>query len=320
MPRRLVQVRHGQSEANVAQKEVLEHLDPAVIETLSPDAVEALQRYTSDVVDAIYRRPDWQQRLSPFGIEQARVSGDWIRRHIGALASFDIIYVSPFMRTCETAAYAAGDEDVSFVFDDRIIERDWGLYGKLAKGDQEKFYPDTYRHKKDNPLYARLDGGESPMDVYARSRDMHGTLHREFPDGRVLMFTHGDLMSTERYVNERMLPEEWVEMIRDPFMDFRNGSVLDWSRENPDDPEDVREKLNWVRLVHPNSPQLSPFGGAWVEMKGKRRYSVQDALGRAAAVERLIPDSLLGALRAAEDEKVRRDSERFRARLDSEHL
>ena len=295
MPRRLVQVRHGQSEANVAQKEVLHDLDP-------------------EIERAIYARPDWEQRLSPLGIEQAKHSGDWIRQNIGALASFDVIYVSPFMRTTETAAYAAGDEDLSFVFDDRIIERDWGLYGKLSKGDQEKYYPDTYRHKKDNPLYARLDGGESPMDVYARLRDMHSTLHREFPDGKVLMFTHGDLMSTERYVNERMLPEEWVEMVRDPFMDFRNGSVLDWTRENPEDPEDVRDKLNWVRLVHPNSPELSPMGGQWVEMKGKRRYTVQEALGRAASVRRLLSDDTLPALQLAEQAKIARDIERFAGR------
>ena len=295
-PRRLVQVRHGQSEANVAQKEVLADIDP-------------------EIVDAIYQRPDWQQRLSPLGIEQAKRSGDWIREHIGKLASFDVIYVSPFMRTTETAAYAAGDEDVSFVFDDRIIERDWGLYGKLSKDDQEKYYPETYRHKKDNPLYARLDGGESPMDVYARLRDMHSTLHREFPDGRVLMFTHGDLMSTERYVNERMLPEAWVEMVRNPLMDFRNGSVLDWTRENPDDPDDVRDKLNWVRLVHPNSPELSPYGGAWVEMKNKRRYTVQEALGRAASVKRLLGDEVLEALELAEQAKIAHDLERFADQL-----
>ena len=296
MPRRLVQVRHGQSEANVAQKEVLPELD-------------------SEIVQQIYARPDWQQRLSPLGVEQAKVSGDWIRQHIGMLASFDIIYVSPFMRTTETAAYAAGEEDVEFVFDDRIIERDWGLYGRLSKGDQEKYYPETSRHKQDNPLYARLDGGESPMDVYARLRDMHGTLHREFPNGKVLMFTHGDLMSTERYVNERMLPEAWVDMIRDPLLDFRNGSVLDWTRVNPEDPEDVRDKLNWMRIVHPNSPELSPYGGEWMEMKNKRRVSVGEALARVATVERILPADSLEALKAAELEKNERDLKQFANRL-----
>ena len=53
MPRRHVQVRHGQSEANVVQKELLGELDPAI-------------------VAEIYARPDWMQRLSPLGQEPAR--------------------------------------------------------------------------------------------------------------------------------------------------------------------------------------------------------------------------------------------------------
>ena len=75
MPKRLVQIRHGQSEANVVQKNIIE-LDP-------------------EVVREIYARPDWMQRLSPLGIEQAKAAGNWIRREIGMLAGFDVIYVSP---------------------------------------------------------------------------------------------------------------------------------------------------------------------------------------------------------------------------------
>lgn len=292
MPRRLVQVRHGQSEANVVQKELLLDLDP-------------------EMVKEIYSRPDWMQRLSPLGVEQAKTAGDWIRSNIGRLASFDTIYVSPFMRTFETACYAAGDEDVYLTPEDRIIERDWGLYGKLSRDEQREQYPGTYRNKKDNPLYARLDGGESVMDVYGRIRDIHATLHREFPDGRVLMFTHGDYMMTERYVNERMLPEEFIEMVRDPRYDFRNGTVLDWSRENPSDPEDVRDRLNWMRMVHPTAPELSPNNGEWTEIRHKRRYSVQEGLGRLAYASPLLPDDILETLRKIDQDKREADARAF---------
>lgn len=132
MPMRRVLVRHGQSEANVVQKELIADLDP-------------------EVIAEIYSRPDWMQRLSPLGVEQAKNAGDWIRREIGALASFDVIYASPFLRTFETACYAAGDEAVELTPEDRIIERDWGLYGKVSKTDQELFYPNTYQNKKIDP-------------------------------------------------------------------------------------------------------------------------------------------------------------------------
>lgn len=292
MPLRLVQVRHGQSEANVAQKDLLPDIDP-------------------DIIAQIRSRPDWQQRLSPLGIEQAKLAGDWIRREIGSFASFDVIYVSPFMRTFETACYAAGDEDVQLTPEDRIIERDWGIYGLHSKEDQERYYPETYHHKQVNPLYARLDGGESPMDVYARIRDMNTTLHREYPDGHVLMFTHGDFLATMRYVTERMLPEEWVSMVRDSLYDFRNVSILDWSRVNPEDPSDVREKIQWMRMVHPTAPELSPFGGQWIELTRKRTYSVKEGLARIATSPTLLPAEVLGRLRELDVEHTARDAQRF---------
>ncbi len=171
MPRDLVMVRHGLSEANVRQKKLLADLP-------------------RDIADAIDARPDWEQRLTPIGVEQARNAGDWIRQHIGPIAVFDVVYFSPFMRTRETAVALVGDEkDVYLTPEDRIIERDWGIFGKMSKEDQRKYFPKTVVEKNANPLYVRLDGGESHMDVYGRIRDMDGTLHREYPEGRVLMVT-----------------------------------------------------------------------------------------------------------------------------------
>lgn len=281
MPLRRVSVRHGQSEANVAQKKLLDELDP-------------------ETIAEIYSRPDWMQRLSPLGIEQGRVAGDWIRREIGALASFDVIYVSPFLRTFETACYAAGSEQVEFTPEDRIIERDWGLYGKLSKDGQAKYYPDTHRNKKADPFYARLNSGESIMDVFLRWRDMAGTMHREYPDGKVLMFTHGDYMMTDMYASQRMLPEEFAELVRDVSQDMLNCSVIDRTRQNPLDPEDVREKPTWVRVVHTTCPELSPNGGEWVELKSRRTYSVAEGLARVAVVPTLLPPDALDSLRASE--------------------
>lgn len=285
MPRRLVQVRHGQSEANVVQKNLIEDLDP-------------------EVVAEIYSRPDWMQRLSPLGIEQAKNAGDWIRRDIGKLASFDVIYASPFLRTFETACYAAGDEEVEITPEDRIIERDWGLYGRLSRDDQERFYPETYNHKKINPLYARLDGGESIMDVFSRWRDMVGTMHREYSDGTVLMFGHGDTGTTSRYAIERKLPEEFIEMMSDPTYDMLNCSLYDVTRVNPEDPEDVREKLHWMRLIHTTCPELSPNGGNWVELKGRRTYTVAEGLGRVANYPTLLTPDMLDSLQNADRRRL----------------
>lgn len=276
MPLDVVLVRHGQSEANVVQKQLREDLDP-------------------ELIQQIYGRPDWLQRLSQLGIEQAQHAGEWVRQNIGAVATFDVVYFSPFMRTRETAAYLCGNEDVVLTPEDRIIERDWGQFGKLSKVDQEKHFPHTYREKRANPLYVRLDGGESMIDVYGRIRDMQGTLHREYSDGRVLMVTHGDLMNAWRYAIERMLPEDWEALDRDRQYDFRNCSVLQYSRVNPDNPDDIRQHLKWRRFTHtvdseghPTDSADSPDGGAWVELPERARFTPAELLRQVEISEQLL--------------------------------
>lgn len=261
MPRELVFVRHGESEANIAQRKNPEISDPAY----------------KDLVNA---RADWRHRLTPRGIEQAKAAGDWLRDNLGGLATFDVRYFSPFVRTRETAGYLSGQEDVKWTHEDRMIERDWGMFGRLSREEQEAMYPEMAREKKLNPWYARLTGGESLMDVYARVRDMQATLAREYPEGKVLFVTHGDTMNVWRYALERMLPEEWETLDRDSERTFDNCSILHYTRVNPENPADVREKLHWRRLIHTVRPDESPDAGAWVELPKRRRFSASELLAQ----------------------------------------
>ena len=271
MPLDVVLVRHGQSEANVVQIERRTDIDP-------------------EIVGEIYNRPDWLQRLSNLGVDQAKQAGEWIREHIGQISSFDVVHFSPFIRTRETAAYICGTEEVLLTPDDRIIERDWGQFGKFTTEDQEKHFPHTYREKRANPLYVRLDGGESMIDVYGRIRDMQGTLHREYSESRVMMVTHGDLMNVWRYAVERMLPEDWEVLDRDKSYDFKNCSILQYTRVNPHDAHDIRQHLKWRRFVHTVDPDNSPDNGEWVELPDRVRYSPTELLSQVEQSQRWLND------------------------------
>jgi len=190
LPNHIVFVRHGLSEANI-------------IQTLDKSG-EGHHEKESQIND----RPDWQQRLSSRGIEQAQAAKQWIDKNMGGVALFDARYVSPFLRTRETAAYLGGMETGEWTIDDRIVERSWGVYGTVPRAEQRSQFPLTVKLHSATPWYVRFDGGESMPDVYGRFRDFQGTLHREQEGRRVIVVSHGDFINVARYGIERMRPEQ----------------------------------------------------------------------------------------------------------------
>lgn len=261
MPNHLVFIRHGQSEANIVHK-------------------IGKSGGVHDRESEINDRPDWQQRLSSKGVRQAEGAGEWIRKNIGDIATFDALYVSPFLRTRETAAHLAGAEVAGWTIDDRLAERSWGVYGIVPPAEQRSQFPLTAKLHQKTPWYVRFDGGESMPDVYGRFRDFQGTLHREQEGRRVLVVSHGDFMNVARYGLERMLPEDWERLDSDPRYTIRNCAVLHYTRVNPNDDQDVRDKITWRRMVYPDNELESPDNGEWVELPARQRYSGADLLAQ----------------------------------------
>lgn len=270
MPNDIVFVRHGQSEANIIHK-----LDKSG---------EGHHEKETEVND----RPDWQQRLSKVGIQQAQNAKAWIDAHLGGVSSFDARYVSPFLRTRETAAYIGGLEAGEWTIDDRVVERSWGVYGTVPRAEQRSQFPLTAKLHTSTPWYVRFDGGESMPDVYGRFRDFQGTLHREQAGRRVIVVSHGDFINVARYGIERMRPEEWEAIDRDPRFTIRNCSVIHYTRINPEDENDVRDKITWRRMVYPEALEESPDGGAWVELPARQRFTGAELLQQVAFAPPLL--------------------------------
>jgi hypothetical protein len=114
-------------------------------------------------------------------------------------------------------------------------------------------------------------------------------LHREGSDKRVFVVTHGDFMGIARYNIERMLPEQFEDIERDKSQTITNCKILHYSRRNPDEPAEVRNKLSWRRIVNPTDLESSPFGGQWVELPPRPMYTGSDLLSQAERAPRLIP-------------------------------
>lgn len=258
MPRDLVFVRHGESEGNIVQRAFKEGRE-------------------FDIPESFMNTHDWQYRLSPKGVEQAKMAGEFLVSQFGDIEqSFDEKYVSPYIRTRETALHIGG-ASCSWLIDDRLPERDWGIYNSVDPSERSMHFPHSERMRELSSLRWRPDGGEALMsEVLLRFRDWLDTLHREQEDNNVIAVTHGELMWVARYVLERMLPEEWEEADSDKSQRLTNCSIIWYSRTNPSDSEEVSKSLRWRKIVRPDDIESSPFGGEWVELEGKRWFSGAD--------------------------------------------
>lgn len=270
MPKDLVFVRHGESEANV----IHEFERSGIIHPSH---------------EKVYDRPDWMQRLSGHGTKQAQSAGDWLRKNFIDPSHFDRCYGSTFLRTRETAYYVGG-VDCEWLLDDRLKERDWGLYGSTPKEQREELFPNTHKNHKINKWYTRMDGGESLADnVLLRARDFCGSLHRDMDGKRVLVVSHGEFILTMRYLLERMLPEEWMAMEGDVAQEIKNCTILHYTRQNPTDHNDIRPHITWMRMIYPYDEHSSPFAGAWRPVIEKRIVKGSDLKREINYAEPLVP-------------------------------
>jgi broad specificity phosphatase PhoE len=182
-PRRILLIRHGESEGNVDK------------------TVYGL-------------KPDYALRLTDRGRAQARAAGLALREMLGDDSV--MAYVSPLFRTRETfrglaEAFAPGQ--VAHREDPRLREQEWGHLRDAADCDRVDAERDAY-----GTFYFRIPDGESAADVFDRVSDFLDTLHRDFekPDfpPACLLVTHGMTL--------RLFLMRWFHLTVEDFETLRN--------------------------------------------------------------------------------------------------
>jgi broad specificity phosphatase PhoE len=159
-PKRIILVRHGESEGNA---------DSSLYETT----------------------PDYALKLTQQGVLQAREAGKEIKSLIGDEGLH--VYLSPFFRARETFKYiqeSIGGNVTKAIEDPRIREQDWG---HLRHPNDNKGI--ITARDEFSTFYYRIPDGESGADVYDRVTTFLDTLHRDFkkenyPDN-ILIVSHG---------------------------------------------------------------------------------------------------------------------------------
>lgn len=144
-PKRIILIRHGESEANVNR-----HL------------------FASE--------PDYTIELTATGRKQAEEAGRRLKEWVGDESLY--FYVSPFWRTRSTFEQIAKSfprRQFRYSEEPRLREQEWGYLR-----DNEAFDAICRERKKYGIFYYRIPGGEAATDVYDRINDLLGSLHRDF--------------------------------------------------------------------------------------------------------------------------------------------
>lgn len=202
IPNILWLVRHGESTANIARHK-------AEAENLL--TIEFSER-EADVP------------LSASGVEQSIKLGKYF---LTENEKPSVIVCSPFLRTTETArliAESAELKNVKIYHDERIRERELGIFDRLTSRGVMQKYPEEYAKRKHlGKFYYRPTGGESWADVAFRIRSFWRDTREEFSGENVLITTHEAVINIFRYVLERMTEAEILEI--DGTCDIANCAV-----------------------------------------------------------------------------------------------
>ncbi|CAH0474006.1 unnamed protein product [Peronospora belbahrii] len=190
-PKRLILVRHGESEGNI---------DPL-----------------------LYGRvPDNAIHLTELGYEQAIAVGESIRQIVGKETMRFI--VSPYVRTIETfcgirKAWGIQGKVIPWTEEPRIREQDFGNFQEPMKMRECKA-----QRRRFGCFFYRFPSGESPADVYDRVSSFLESLYRMFDkssEENYVLVTHGVAIRVilMRYFKYRISDFERLE-------NFRNGEFV----------------------------------------------------------------------------------------------
>ena len=189
-PAKLWLVRHGQSQANVARDKADE---------------AGLHQIAIDVRDV-------DVPLSPLGHRQAEAAGRWFAS-LPPDERPEVVLTSPYLRTRQTAeeicAAAGFAGQVKLVIDERLREREFGIFDRLtAVGIRNKFPEEAAHRAMLGKFYHRPPGGESWADVILRLRSALNTINLHYCDRRVLIVCHQVVVLCLRYILEELTEEE----------------------------------------------------------------------------------------------------------------
>jgi alpha-ribazole phosphatase len=128
--------------------------------------------------------------LNEKGRKQSEAAGQIIEG-----VTFDIKYVSQRKRTHETANAIFKDRKNDFIIDERINERNFGIFEGMTFDEIEKKYPREWQEWGNDWIYYRPLNGENYADFYNRVSSFMKNLEKLNCEN-ILVVTHGGVIRT----------------------------------------------------------------------------------------------------------------------------
>ncbi len=204
-PKSLWLIRHGESTANIVRHKA-----------------EAEKLPTIEFPE---REPDVP--LSEFGSKQSIALGEWLKTQPEKPT---IICASPYLRASQTAKLIVENakiENVKTFYDERLRERELGIFDRLTKlGAMEKYAEECAKREELGKFYYRPIGGESWCDVALRVRSFWRDVCEISAGENVLIVTHEVVIRIFRYILENLTEAEILEI--DRACDVENCAVTSY--------------------------------------------------------------------------------------------
>jgi probable phosphoglycerate mutase len=127
--------------------------------------------------------------LSSVGRGQIQALGEWMKN-----VSFEHIYSSDSLRARQTAEAITQYSGDTLQFDQRIREKNLGVFEGLTSIEARERHPEIYRLFKTGGANYVIDEGESTQQVLDRALEFIEEIRLRHPEQRVVMVTHGGVV------------------------------------------------------------------------------------------------------------------------------
>ncbi|MEV0821320.1 histidine phosphatase family protein [Nonomuraea rubra] len=203
-PERIMAVRHGESEANLAHRQAGE-------------------------TPLVYERGDDEVTVTELGRAQAAALGRLLAA-LPAREAPELVWCSPYLRALDTwkiAQEAWGVEPLPVTVDDRLRDQEAGAFAHLNLAAIRERHPGELARREAEGAYAfRPPGGESLADVVVRLRGFLRDLDGRAAGRRVLIVAHDSVVLALRHVLDRRPDAELAAVLE--FAPVLNASVSLW--------------------------------------------------------------------------------------------